>query len=128
MLHHLSLFLISVLMIILFYFFTSIILIKFTRFKEYGLDIFAFCIIGMLSHYLISFYKTKNKIYFNKSLLLIVFGFFIKQYIIITIFYLIYYLYKLKLKIFLFSTKNGRCSLLKTSNPSNAMAAGSAST
>jgi len=87
---------------ILFYFFTSIILLKFTRFKEYGLDIFAFCIIGMLSHYLISFYKTKNKIYFNKSLLLIVFGFFIKQYIIITIFYLIYYLYKLKFKIFLF--------------------------
>mgnify|MGYP001388758203 CR=1 FL=1 len=87
---------------LLFYFFISIILIKFTRFKEYGLDVFAFCIIGVLSHYLISFYKTKDKIYFNKSLLLIVFGFFIKQYVIITIFYLIYYFYKLKLKIFLF--------------------------
>jgi len=87
---------------ILFYFFISIILIKFTRFKEYGLDVFAFCIIGMVSHYLISFYKTKDQIYFNKSLLLIIFGFFIKQYIIITIFYLIYYFYKLRLKIFLF--------------------------
>ena len=87
---------------ILFYFFISIILIKFTRFKEYGLDVFAFCIIGVLSHYLISFYKTKDRIYFNKSLLLIVFGFFIKQYVIITIFYLIYYFYNLKLKIFLF--------------------------
>ncbi|MBD1168366.1 hypothetical protein IDH29_04205 [Pelagibacterales bacterium SAG-MED06] len=87
---------------LLFYFFISIILIKFTRFKEYGLDVFAFCIIGVLSHYLISFYKTKDKTYFNKSLLLIVFGFFIKQYVIITIFYLIYYFYKLKLKIFLF--------------------------
>ena len=87
---------------ILFYFFISIILIKFTRFKEYGLDVFAFCIIGVISHYLISFYKTKDKIYFNKSLLLIIFGFFIKQYIIITIFYLIYYFYKLRLKIFLF--------------------------
>ena len=87
---------------ILFYFFISIILIKFTRFKEYGLDVFAFCIIGLLSHYLISFYKTQDRIYFNKSLLLIVFGLFIKQYIIITIFYLIYYFYKLKLQIFLF--------------------------
>ncbi len=87
---------------LLFYFFLSIILIKFTRFKEFGLDIFALCLIGMLSHYLVSFYKTKDKIYFNKSILLIIFGFFIKQYVIITIFYLIYYLYILKSKLLVF--------------------------
>ena len=85
---------------ILFYIFFSIIFLKFTRFKEYGADIFAFCILGMISYYLIKFYKNNQLDNLIKSITLLIFGFFIKQYVIIIVFFFTYYLFKLKIKVF----------------------------
>ena len=91
---------------ILSYFIISLIFLKFTRFKEYGLDIFLFSLIGLISYYLIIFYKTQKIEYFYKSIIIFTFAIFIKQYALVIIFYMFYYIYILKKKIFLFFREN----------------------
>jgi hypothetical protein len=77
-----------------------ITLFRFTRFKEFGIEIVAFSIIALIQLYLIEFFINKNKIYFEKSIILLIFGFFIKPYIVFVGFVLIYYFFFFKKKIF----------------------------
>ena len=76
-----------------------IVLFRFTRFKEFGIEIVAFSIIALIQLYLIQFFINKDKIYFEKSIILITFGFFIKPYIALVSFIFIYYLFFFKKKI-----------------------------
>jgi hypothetical protein len=76
-----------------------IVLFRFTRFKEFGIEVVAFSIIALIQLYLIQFFINKDKIYFEKSIILIIFGFFIKPYIAFVSFIFIYYLLFFKKKI-----------------------------
>jgi hypothetical protein len=83
----------------LIYIIILIVLFRFTRFKEFGIEIVAFSIIALIQLYLVQFFINKDKIYFEKSIILVVFGFFIKPYIAFVSFIFIYYLFFFKKKI-----------------------------